>query len=321
MGFYSPQSLVHDARRHDVEVRRPDLAVSAATADLEPVLTGSTGTRGPTGLDACLADGVRTEWVPGTPDPTPEHRRDGAYAVRLGLDSVRGISTAVAERIVAARAERPFADQADLSRRAGLDARQLEALATAGAFDTAFPGGGQSRRQALWNAGWTETEEHLEGVRVAGPAPVLPDMEDVEITMADMWATGITPDGHPFEHLRERLRAAGIKSVADTCTAEPGRRVHVAGLVTHRQRPGTAGGVTFLNLEDETGMLNVICTVGVWRRYRQVAAGAAGMVIRGILERQDGVTNLVADRLAAIEDVHPEAGQALQARHRSRDFH
>lgn len=314
MGFYSPQSLVHDARRHRVEVLRPDLALSAATADLE--LSGDAG--GPGGLDACLADHPeRVEWVDGTPDPTPAHRRDAAYAVRLGLDAVRGISTEVAERIVAARAERPFADQVDLSRRAGLDARQLEALATAGVFE----GTGLTRRQALWNAGWTEGEEHLEGVRVAGPAPMLPEMEDVEVTMADLWATGITPAGHPFEHLRDRLRAGGIRSVADCFIGEPNRRVHVAGLVTHRQRPGTAGGVTFLNLEDETGMLNVVCTVGVWRRYRATAASAAGMVIRGILERQDGVTNLVADRLAPIEDVYPEAGQALRARHRSRDFH
>ncbi|WP_395692786.1 error-prone DNA polymerase [Nocardioides sp.] len=318
MGFYSPQSLVHDARRHGVEVLRPDLALSAATADLE---LAAGGTPGPTGLDACLHDGERAEWVPGTPDPTPVHRRDTSYAVRLGLDAVRGISTEVAQRIVAAREERPFADQADLSRRAGLDARQLEALATAGAFDDAFAAGHLSRRQALWNAGWTETDEHLEGIRVAGPAPTLPDMDEVEITMADLWATGITPGGHPFEHLRDRLRAAGIRSVADCFEAEPGRRVHVGGLVTHRQRPGTAGGVTFLNLEDETGMLNVICTVGVWRRYRTVAGSAAGMVIRGILEREDGVTNLVADRLDPIESVHAEAGQALRARHRSRDFH
>lgn len=313
MGFYSPQSLVHDARRHGVEVRRPDLALSGSTADLEPVGDGG----GPAGMPSCLADHPgRVEWVEGTPDPTPAHRRDTSYAVRLGLDSVRGISTEVAMRIVAARAERPFADQVDLSRRAGLDARQLEALATAGAFE----GSGLTRRQALWNAGWTEGAEHLEGIRVAGPAPMLPEMDDVEVTMADLWATGMTPGSHPFEHLRDRLRAVGIKSVADAFVAEPGRRVHVAGLVTHRQRPGTAGGVTFLNLEDETGMLNVICTVGVWRRYRTVASSAAGMVIRGILERQDGVTNLVADRLDPIEQVHAEAGRALRARHRSRDF-
>ncbi|MDF1602066.1 error-prone DNA polymerase [Nocardioides sp. YIM 152315] len=315
MGFYSPQSLVHDARRHGVEVRRPDLARSGAQADLE--VSAQHGS-GPTGLDSCRHDGERTDWVPGTPDPTPAHRRDTAYAVRLGLDSVRGIGTAVAERIVAARAERPFTDQADLSRRAGLDARQLEALATAGVFDEAF---GTTRRQALWNAGWTEGEEHLPGVRVTAQAPMLPDMDVVETTMADLWATGITPDDHPVGLLREALRAAGIRSVADTATAEPGRRIHVAGLITHRQRPGTAGGVTFLNLEDETGMLNVICTVGLWRRHRQVAASSGGMVIRGVLERQDGVTNLVADRLAPLEEVHPSAGRALRARHRSRDFH
>jgi len=318
MGFYSPQSLVHDARRHGVEVLRPDLLRSGVTADLELASPGSTTDGRPTGLDSCLADGERTEWVEGTPDPTPEHRRDTAYVVRLGLDSVRGIGKAVAERIVAARAERPFTDEADLSRRAGLDARQLEALATAGVFDGAF---GISRRQALWNAGWTETDEHLPGIRVGVEAPMLPDMNVVETTMADLWATGITPDEHPLGLLRENLRAAGIRSVADTMTAEAGRRVYVAGLVTHRQRPGTAGGVTFLNLEDETGMLNVVCTVGVWRRYRQVAARSAGMVIRGMLERQDGVTNLVADRLAPLEEVHPSAGRALRARHRSRDFH
>jgi error-prone DNA polymerase len=328
MGFYSPQSLVHDARRHGVEVLRPDLARSAATADLEPLDGRPTG---PTGLPSCLDDHPhRTEWVPGTPDPTPAHRRDTSYAVRLGLDSVRGISTEVASRIVAARAERPFTDQVDLSRRAGLDTGQLEALATAGALDTAFARGPSgrsagspgvlSRRQALWNAGWTEGEEHLEGIRVAGPAPMLPEMDEVEVTMADLWATGVTPGSHPFAHLRDRLRAAGIRSVADTTTAEPNRRIHVAGLVTHRQRPGTAGGVTFLNLEDETGMLNVICTVGVWKRYRTVAANAAGMVVRGILEREDGVTNLVADRLAPIETVDDNAGRALQARHRARDF-
>ena len=97
-------------------------------------------------------------------------------------------------------------------------------------------------------------------------------------------------------------------------------RVSVAGLVTHRQRPGTAGGTTFLNLEDETGMLNVVCSVGMWRRHRTVASSAAGLVVRGILEREDGVTNLVADRLGPLEQHHPGAAQALKARHRSRDF-
>ncbi|NHC23550.1 error-prone DNA polymerase [Nocardioides sp. IC4_145] len=313
MGFYSAQSLVGDARRHGVSVLKPDLHRSGAQADLEPLAPDARVS----GMDSCLLDHPgKTFFVQGTPDPTPQHRRDAAYAVRLGLDSVRGIGPDVAERIVAARAERPFADQVDLSRRAGLDARQLEALATAGVFDSS----GLTRRQALWNAGWTEREDQLEGVRVSGGAPMLPDMDAVETTMADLWATGVTTDSHPFGHLREQLRRAGVRSVADLATTEANRRISVAGLVTHRQRPGTAGGVTFLNLEDETGMLNVICTVGVWRRHRKAAAGSSAVVIRGMLEREDGVTNLVADKISSLEELHPEAGRALREKHRSRDF-
>ena len=152
-------------------------------------------------------------------------------------------------------------------------------------------------------------------------APQLPGLDPVGHTLADLWATRVSPDGHPIAHLRPLLATSGIKSVAEVMAAEPNRRAHVAGLVTHRQRPGTAGGVTFLNLEDETGMLNVICTQGVWRRFRQVARNANGMVIRGIVERQDGVTNLVADRISSLDSVNPDAERALQGRHQARNFH
>jgi len=314
MGFYSPQSLTQDARRHGVEVLPPDLLRSAAAADLE-----QTGRR-PTPPDSCLHDGPTdpTPWAPGTPDPTPQHRRDGGFGVRLGLDSVRGIGSEVAERIVAARDERPFTDPLDLSRRAGLDHRQLEALATAGVLGEVFD---LSRRQALWVSGWTESADQLPGVDVTAPAPDLPAMSEVEETLADLWSTGVTPTSHPFAHLREGLRPVGIPTVAELAAVDSGRRVTVAGIVTHRQRPGTAGGVTFLNLEDETGMLNVVCSAGLWRRYRTVATSAASMLVRGRLERTDGATNLVADRLSPLAEHHPAAAQALQERHRSRDFH
>jgi error-prone DNA polymerase len=321
MGFYSPQSLVQDARRHGVDVRRPDLLRSGAVADLEP-----TGAEAPAGRDACLVDHPeRSPWVPGTPDPTPDHRRDGAFAVRLGLDSVRGIGKETAERIVAARQERPFTDLADLSRRAGLTSEQLEALATAGAAegladDPARGQRGLSRREALWAAGWTESVDQLPGTAPVIAAPTLPELDEVELTLADLWATGMTPDGHPFAHLRTQLAGSGVLSIKDLAGVESGRRVTVAGLVTHRQRPSTAGGVTFLNLEDETGMLNVICTEGLWRRHRKIAVASSAMLIRGILERNDGVTNLSADRLARLGEVAPSAEEALQARHRSRDF-
>ncbi|RIQ14455.1 error-prone DNA polymerase [Jiangella rhizosphaerae] len=315
MGFYSPQSLVHDARRHGVTVLRPDIALSGATAGLELEPGGDPRA---TGRAECLVpEHGRTDWLPGTPDPTPEHRRDTGYAVRLGLDSVRGISTDVAEAIVEARADRPFRDPTDLSRRAGLDARQLEALATAGAFD----GFGLTRREALWNAGYVETADQLEAVTATPAPPPLPGMSDVELTLADLWATSISPDGHPLAHLRPLLRREGILAVDDLATAEPNRRVTVAGVVTHRQRPGTAGGITFLNIEDETGMVNVVCGGGLWQRHRRVARNAACMIVRGILERKDGVINLVADKLASLAELHPEAARALHARHRSRDFH
>jgi error-prone DNA polymerase len=313
MGFYSSQSLVGDARRHGVRVLRPDITRSHAQAGLEFI-----GPPGPTGMASCFDDHDEpTEFVEGTPDPTPEHRRDAAYAVRLGLDTVRGIGADVAARIVAARGERPFASMIDLSRRAGLDTHQMEALATAGACEHF----GLTRRQALWNAGFTETAGQIEGATAAPASPPLSGMTDVELTLADLWATRISPADHPFTHLRPLLRQSGIWAIGDLTEAEPGRRLNVAGLITHRQRPGTAGGITFLNLEDETGMLNIVCTAGLWKRHRRVARNAAGMIIRGILERQDGVTNLVADKLAPLEAIYPDAGRALHARHRSRDFH
>jgi error-prone DNA polymerase len=246
----------------------------------------------------------------------PDHRRDGALAVRLGLDSVRGIGEEVARRIVSARDEAPFTGVTDLSRRADLTSTQLEALATAGAFDA----WGLSRREALWAAGFAEGAEHLPGVTPAPAAPRLPGMSEPEITLADLWATGVSPERHPVEHLRDDLRRAGVLSITELATIESGRRVHVAGLVTHRQRPGTAMGVTFLNLEDETGMLNVVCSVGVMKAHRQAARNRVAVVVRGRVESNEGVLNLVADRVEGIDVLVPGAGAALQARASSRDF-
>ena len=149
---------------------------------------------------------------------------------------------------------------------------------------------------------------------------MLPGMTEVEETMADLWATRISPEKHPVEFLRPLLESEGIHSVAGLAAAESGRRVKVAGLITHRQRPATAVGVTFLNIEDETGMLNVVCSQALWNRYRRVGRNSAGMIIRGKLERFDGVTNLVADKLERIESVYPEAAAAIPAKHQGRNF-
>jgi len=315
MGFYSPQSLVADARRHGVEVRRPDIVASGVDADLEPLIAGQQMV--PSGMSSCL-DRDQPEvgkFNRSAPDLSAEHRRDGSTAVRLGLTSVTSIGRAVAERIVAERERQPYADINDVVRRAGLTVAQTEALATAGAFDSF----GLSRRQALWNAGYADSADTLPGTAIDAAPPELPGMSDVELTVADLWATKISPGEHPVSHLRDALDGLGIRQVGTLGEADDTCRVRVAGLVTHRQRPGTAGGVTFLNLEDETGMLNIVCSAPMWNRYRRVGRQSNALVIRGRVEHADGVTNLVAERFDPLALVLPTA-RAL-GQHRSRDFH
>ncbi|WP_432945780.1 error-prone DNA polymerase [Kribbella sp. CA-253562] len=281
MGFYSPQSLVADARRHGVEVRRPDLQLSGAEAGLEQLVDGQELT-GPTGDPACLVDPqpVVGPFDPDAPFDTRTHRRDGAYAVRLGLAEVRSVGTKDAERIVAERdASGPYASMADLVRRTGITAKQVDALATAGAFDCF----GLDRRQAIWQAGAADEERpnRLPGITAAGPPPMLPGMSEVETDMADLWSTSITTNTHPMQRIRAQLRADGILSAAERRTADDGSRVRVAGVITHRQRPATASGVTFMNLEDETGMANIVISVGAWNAHAKVARGAAAVIVRG----------------------------------------
>ncbi len=310
MGFYSPQSLVADARRHGVEVRRPDILRSGVAAGLE-LLNGTVAS--PTGSAHCVA--FEQPPVPpfdrSVPENTAEHRRDGAFAVRLGLDAVTGIGTSLAERIVAEReASGDYRDMSDLVRRTLLTTGQLEALAAAGAFDCL----GLSRREALWNAGNAAQDrpEYLPDSFVAVQPPLFSLPTELEEVASDLWATGISPTDHPIRHARAQLSERGVLSSAQLATAESGRRVEVGGIVTHRQRPATASGITFLNLEDETGLTNVICSVGVWNRYRRVARDAPALIVRGKLERSpEGVTNILADRFEPLP---------LVTSHRSRDF-
>jgi error-prone DNA polymerase len=310
MGFYSPQSLTADATRHGVEVRHADILRSGVHADLEPMVDG--GPTVETGPDSCL--GVQPPvpaFDPTAPDETLAHRKDGNYAVRLGLAAVNTIGEKLATRIVTERESYgPYRDMADLARRVGLTTPQLEALAAAGAFESL----GMTRRESLWAAGPASQERHgyLKGTAIVVQPPLLPMLNAAEQLVYDLWATGISPGDHPIRHVREVLDRRGVLTVGQLGIAEAGRRVEAAGVVTHRQRPGTAGGITFLNIEDETGMLNVVASVGVWNRYRRVAREAPAMVVRGMLERSpEGVINLVADRFETLP---------IAARTRSRDF-
>ena len=280
MGFWSPHTLCQDARRHGVVVRTPDLAASLAAATLEP-----------------CAESV------------------GGVAVRLGLGSVRGIGSELATEIEQQRtAGGPYADAEDLVRRVpAVTLAQLESLATAGAFEECF---GLDRRRALWNVGAVAQSGagRLPGIVTGERPPLLPEMSTMEEAVADLWATGVSPTGHPTQFLRQALDQRGVVTSAGLWDCPSGERVLVAGVVTHRQRPMTAQGTTFLNLEDETGLINVIVSKGCWARFRRVAREAPAMLIRGRLERSEGVFNVVAEHLSPL--VVP--GSTV---HASRDFH
>jgi error-prone DNA polymerase len=270
MGFWSPDTIVRDARRHGVTVRRADVNRSDWCTTLEDLGAPSRARRGSL------------------------HRERGSreLAVRLGIQEVRAVGDDLAKRIAAGR---PYRDLEDVVRRAEVPLPAMEALATAGAFRSL----GHDRRSALWAAGATAQAkpDRLPGVVTGVHAPPLPGMSPAEETVADLWSTGIAVEHHPVEHVRDHLRDLGVLTAVDLHTAPLDERVLTAGVVTHRQRPATASGTVFLNLEDETGLINVICSQGVWTRFRSVAASAPALLVRGTLERVDGVVNVVADRI------------------------
>ncbi|MBB3049051.1 error-prone DNA polymerase [Prauserella isguenensis] len=299
MGFYSPQSLTADARRHGVEVRGPDVNASDSSARLEPLdredppePSAAAGSGAGPGGDSVPAPGNGSAVGPGGTAPA-------THAVRIGLGAVRTIGTAVADALVEEREEHgPYRDMADVARRVRLTTPQLEALATAGAFG-GFDEVQGDRRKALWSAGAAAQERpgKLPGTTPAAEAPALPGMDEIDLAAADVWATGLSPDSFPTQFIRSRLDALGVVPAQQLQRVDDGTRVLIGGAVTHRQRPATAGGITFLNIEDETGMVNVVCTQGLWARYHRVARSSSAMLVRGVVERADGVVSLRAERL------------------------
>ena len=260
MGFYSPHSLVQDARRHGVKVLTPNINISADKATLE------------------------------TSDDSA-----GGVAVRLGFSSVRGISAELAFEIAAAG---PYEDLEQLSRSTDVSQKQLEALATSGAFDCF----GIGRREALWAVGATSQSrsDRLRGIITGASAPALPGMSLQDEAIADLWATGIAPDGHPTRFIRKKLEEEGVVTATDLLDCEL-EKVKVAGVVTHRQRPATASGTVFVNLEDETGLVNVIVSSGCWLRFRSVVRSESALKVHGRLERHGRVTNVIAEKIERLE--------------------
>ncbi|MGD8919969.1 MAG: error-prone DNA polymerase, partial [Gammaproteobacteria bacterium] len=275
MGFYAPSQIVQDARRHGVEVRSPDAHSSDYDCSLEP-------------------------------------GKDGEPSIRLGLRMIAGLSRAGAERIVVARTSGPWRDVTDLAERAGLDRGDLGALASAGAL----AGIAGHRHRARWDVAGIEDHRPLFG-RGGGPEalPLLRRPGEGQDIVADYRSLGLTLGRHPMALLRERLSRERICAADSLREIENGRRVRYAGIVINRQRPGSAKGVTFVTLEDETGHANIIVWRKVAENQRRALLGSRLMEVTGRIQREGEVLHLVAERL---RDRSALLGSLLV---RSRDFH
>ena len=265
MGFYAPAQIVRDAIEHDVEVRHPDVNASDWDATLEP-------------------------------GRTSEQR-----AMRLGLRSIDGFKEAWADTIIAVRALAPFRDLEDLRIRADLPPSALDRLAEADAYGSLD----LSRRQGMWAAKGAAPASSAPlfaamGLDEADGAPpaALPALTEAEEVVGDYQTIRLSLKGHPVAFLRERLTRAGAVTTEACKTVKDGRRVRVGGVVLVRQRPGSAKGVVFLTIEDETAVANLVVWPDVFERLRPVAMGARMVLAVGKIQRsEEGVTHLVVEDL------------------------
>lgn len=289
MGFYSPASLVHDARRHGVRVGRPDVNLSQIKAHPR--------------LCCEEQDAEERRWSRGV-------RVSSRWELRLGLDSIAGLGEA-ARRIVDARGEHPFVDSADLARRARLSRHEMDLLAQAGALESM----GIERRAGMWEAaqvgGEKEEQAVLPGLELVVPSPQFDAMNGAEVLVADYETMRVTPESHPIEHIRQRLDSRGVSRADRICRGLKGQIVSVAGLVTHRQAPATGKGIVFLSLEDETGLINITCSAGMWKRFSTVGRESSALIVRGMVEEGHGAVSILAHHM------EPIAGRKMV---HSRDF-
>ncbi len=276
MGFYSPDQVLQDARRHRIEIRPVDASCSDWDCTLE---AASQGTQ---------------------------------PAIRLGLRIVRGLSEKAGRAVEAARRRHPFRDVADLCLRAGLDSRARDCLADAGALQ----GLAGHRFQARWSMAAVEPQLPLfaDGVVVEEEVLELEAPSVGENLYADYATLGTTLGPHPLTLLRPDLMARRLMSSRDLAERRHGQPARVAGLVVGRQRPGTASGITFVTLEDEFGMVNVVVRRDLAERQRRDLVASQLLRVDGTLENREGVMHVVAGRLLDISELL----QGLDVR--SRDF-
>jgi error-prone DNA polymerase len=301
MGFYPPATLVHDARRHGVKVLPPCMRDGEwdCTIELEKYATSSRASAGSVSVEAAAAI-ARAENTP---------------LLRVGWRHIRGLGEKTRNALQEARANGPFTSIEDVVRRAKLTRQDALHLARAGAFEAFSPG----RRRAAWDA-----------LRVAGdllplaPARVLPfrphELEGEERIFLDYLATGICVDGHPMEHLRERLTSLGVATSRDLEEWRDGATITVAGLVVARQHPSTSKGTVFVLLEDEFGYVNVIVPKHMMEKNREVVKYSPFLAVEGKFEREGRVLNVVGTRFRELR-VGRGARERERVNYRSRDFH
>ncbi len=293
MGFYAPAQLIRNARDHGVEVRAVDVNHSGWDCTLEKAESGKRK----------AGEGSKAE----------SGKRKAGLALRLGLRLLRGMGELQAEAIQGARASGPFLSMEEFTRRTGLSRAVASRLAKAGAFRSL----GLNRRDALWHALGQERKELplFDALpSVVEEATSLPEMEPVEEMLADYRNLGMTLGTHPMGFLRPGLDAMGVARADDLRVLPRNRPVSVAGVVLVRQRPGTAKGITFVTLEDETGVANLIIRPDVWKRFRNVALRAHLLLVRGRLQREGRVIHVLASHL---EDLSGRLGELAA---RSRNF-
>jgi error-prone DNA polymerase len=256
MGFYSPATLIEDAKRHGVAFRPVDVGASA--------------------IDCMLEDG----------------------AVRMGLRYIKGLRAECAARIVIERHAAPFASLEDFIKRVRPDRGSLSVLAEAGAFDSL----GVDRRRALWEgAGLLATLHDSLDLRGAERTLTFRPLDTFEAITWDFQTGSHSTRGHPLAPLRPLLLKRGLQTATVTNQRPHESRTEFAGLVICRQRPGTASGVVFMTLEDETGVVNVIVWPKVYEKYRAVVLTESLLGVTGHLQNEQGVVHLIAEKLWPVQ--------------------
>ena len=331
MGFYAPAQLVADARQHGVEVFPADVNFSDwdctlqdSSATEENVYPASGAALAPR-WDRLAPRATRADQF--SSNPSDPHTAIGStrgdqfssnrcppparlMSLRLGLRIISGLSKSYAERIVQARRERPFRSVDELARRTGLTSSVLARLSRADAFHSL----GLDRRSALWQSLPEQKtlplfddarveEPGVEEPSTDEPAVALPSLSPLEEVVADYRTYGLSLRDHPVKFLRARLKQLRAFSATELAARSHGEPVRVAGLVLMRQRPATARGITFVTLEDETGIVNLIVRPEIWERHHHIARTSQALLARGTVQRRDEVIHVFVERLYDLSEM------------------